>query len=60
MTHKVELVKDLMYKGCENHWHCIYCNDYIPVHCYSKEELEKMECKGVIQNDRYGNKDSSL
>ena len=45
MTHKVELVKDLMYKGCELHWHCIYCNDYIPVHCYSKEELEKMECK---------------
>ena len=45
MKHKVELVKDLMYKGCEFHWHCIYCNDYIPVHCYSKEELEKMECK---------------
>ena len=51
MTHKVELVKDLMYKGCELHWHCIYCNDYIPVHCSSKEELEKMECKGNIQNE---------
>lgn len=46
MKHKVELVKDLMYKGCELHWHCVHCDDYIPVHCYSKEELENMECKG--------------
>ena len=23
MKHKVELVKDFMYKGCELHWHCI-------------------------------------
>lgn len=44
--HKVELVKDLMYKGCELHWHCVHCDKYIPVHCYSKEELENMECKG--------------
>lgn len=46
MKHKVELVKDLMYKGCELHWHCVHCDDYIPVHCYSKEELENIECKG--------------
>lgn len=44
MTHKVELVKDLMYKGCELHWHCVHCDKYIPVHCYSKEELENQCC----------------
>lgn len=28
MKHKVELIKDLMYKGCELHWHCIHCDKY--------------------------------
>ena len=44
--HQIKRVDDLMYKGCEPHWHCIICGGYWPFHCYSKEELEKMECKG--------------
>lgn len=44
-THNVEKVSDLMYKGCEHHWHCTQCDDYWPVHCYSKDDLEQMECK---------------
>ena len=43
MKHKVELVHNLMYKGCEPHWHCTQCDVYIPIHCYTKEELENME-----------------
>ena len=45
MKHKVELVHNLMYKGCEPHWHCTQCDVYIPIHCYTKEELENMDCK---------------
>lgn len=26
MKHKVELVHNLMYKGCEPHWHCTQCD----------------------------------
>ena len=57
MTHKVTRVDNLMYKGCEPHWKCIYCNNYYPFHCYSKEEIENIECKNstdvveVKQND---------
>ena len=46
MKHKVELIHNLMYKGCEPHWHCTQCDVYIPIHCYTKEELENMDCKG--------------
>ena len=54
MKHKVELVHNLMYKGCEPHWHCTQCDVYIPIHCYTKEELENMDCKGNIKkmNDK--------
>ena len=45
MTHKVVRIDNLMYDGCEPHWKCIYCNDYYPFHCYSKRQLEQMECK---------------
>ena len=45
MKHKVELVRKLMYKDCEPHWHCTQCGVYIPVHCYGKEELENMDCR---------------
>lgn len=45
MKHKVELVHNLMYKGCEPNRHCIQCNNYIPCHCYNKEQLENMEYK---------------
>ena len=57
MKHKVELVYNLMYKGCEPHWHCTQCDVYIPIHCYSKEEMENMDCernkmeiKNVVNN----------
>lgn len=53
MKHKVELVKDLMYKGCEPHWQCTKCGKAVPLHCYTKEEFEnqccgchKINCKG--------------
>lgn len=45
-SHKVERVNNLMYPGCEPHWHCTECDDYWPFHCYSKSDLEQMECKG--------------
>ena len=45
MKHKAIRVDNLMYKGCEPHWKCILCGDVVPFHCYTKEELEKMECK---------------
>ena len=54
--HQIKRVNDLMYKGCEPHWHCLICGDYWPFHCYSKEELEKTECKGketrVMEGDK--------
>lgn len=43
--HEVERVDNLMYNGCEPHWHCIHCNGYWPFHCYGKKDLEQMECK---------------
>ena len=52
MKHKVEGVHNLMYKGCEPHWHCTQCDVYIPIHCYTKEELENMDCKENIKNER--------
>jgi predicted nucleic acid-binding Zn ribbon protein len=47
MNHKVKRVDNLMYKGCEPHWKCIYCGDCIPFHCYKNEQIESMECKGA-------------
>lgn len=44
MTHKVKLVKDLMYKGCEPHWQCVHCKDAVPAHCYTKAEFENRCC----------------
>lgn len=44
MTHKVELVKDLMYKGCELHWKCTICGMAVPFHCYTKEQFENLCC----------------
>lgn len=42
--HEVERFENLMYKGCESHWHCIHCDNYWPFHCYGKKDLEQMEC----------------
>ena len=42
--HEVERVENLMYEGCESHWHCIHCNDYWPFHCYGRKDLEQMPC----------------
>lgn len=42
--HKVERVENLIYEGCEPHWHCIHCDDYWPFHCYGKKDLEQMAC----------------
>lgn len=49
--HEVKRFENLMYKGCESHWHCIYCDNYWPFHCYGKEDLEQMECPA--RNDRF-------
>lgn len=48
--HEVERCENLMYKGCESHWHCIHCDNYWPFHCYGKKDLEQMECPA--RNDR--------
>lgn len=42
--HKVIRVDNLMYDGCEPHWKCIKCGEYIAFHCYSKAEIEKQCC----------------
>ena len=47
-THEVERVDNLMYDGCEPHWHCVHCKGYWPFHCYGKEDLEQMECKARL------------
>ena len=44
-THEVVKVKNLMYKGCEDHWGCIHCKECWPFHCWDKEDIEKWECK---------------
>lgn len=44
--HEVERFENLMYDGCESHWHCVYCDNYWPFHCYNKDDLEKMICPG--------------
>lgn len=44
MRHKAIRVENLMYKGCESHWKCVYCGDAVPIHCYTKEEFEKRCC----------------
>ena len=46
MNHKVERFENLMYEGCEPHWHCVRCGGYWPFHCYGWIELEEMECPG--------------
>ena len=46
MKHKAERVDNLMYNGCEAHWHCTRCDVYVPFHCYTREQFENMECKG--------------
>jgi len=49
MTHKVVRVDNLMYKGCEPHWICINCKNCYPLHSYTKEEIESIECKANIE-----------
>lgn len=49
--HEVKRVENLMYKRCEPHWHCIYCDNYWPFHCYGKRDLEQMKCPA--RNDRF-------
>lgn len=45
MTHKVKIVENLLYHGCEKHWQCENCGEAFPIHCYSKEQLEKFVCR---------------
>lgn len=45
--HCVNIVHDLLYKGCEDHWKCEYCGDAWPIHCWTKHDLETQECPGV-------------
>lgn len=58
MKHEVIRVDNLLYKGCEPHWKCVKCEVCIPFHCYSKADLEGMECRSRSlfkereQNDR--------
>ena len=53
LKHKAKRVDNLMYKGCEPHWKCVYCGKAVPFHCYTKEQFEKMccGCKKIICND---------
>jgi len=55
VCHEVERFENLMYEGCESHWHCIHCDDYWPFHCYGKKDLEQMECPARKQNFRTPN-----
>lgn len=43
-NHKIERFDNLMYDGCEPHWHCVQCNGFWPFHCYPKACLEQMKC----------------
>ena len=51
--HEVERFDNLMYDGCEPHWHCIHCDNYWPFHCYKKKDLEHMPCpsRQEVQNE---------
>jgi len=63
MYHEVERFENLMYKGCESHWHCIHCDDYWPFHCYGKKDLEQMECpagNAKPQNDNDSGEERSM
>ena len=51
-THKVVRIDNLMYKGCEPHWLCTKCGICIPFHCYTKDELEKQECKNKSNKEK--------
>ena len=53
MKHKAKRVDNLMYKGCEPHWQCVYCGKAVPFHCYTKEQFEQMccGCKEIRCND---------
>lgn len=47
MKHKVVRVKDLLYKGCEDHHGCVICSQCVPIHCFTKEQFSNMECSGL-------------
>lgn len=51
MKHKAERVNNLMYKGCEPHWRCVYCGKCVPFHCWAKDEFEEQECKAERSED---------
>ena len=53
LNHEVERFENLMYKGCEPHWHCIHCDNYWPFHCYGRRDLEKMKCPVRNRSDTY-------
>lgn len=52
MKHKATRIDNLMYKGCEPHWKCIYCGDCIPFHCFKKDEFEQMDCKCNVLTEK--------
>lgn len=57
-NHEVERFENLMYKGCEPHWHCVHCDNYWPFHCYGRKDLEQMKCPARITNLEHGDQDT--
>lgn len=45
MFHKVKIVKNLRFYGCEDHWQCENCGEAYPINFYTKEEVEKFICR---------------
>ncbi|MBR2385683.1 hypothetical protein IKA92_07420 [bacterium] len=45
MKHKMKIVENLLYYGCEKHFQCELCGQAYPVHCYTKEQLEEFDCR---------------
>ena len=57
--HEVERFENLMYEGCEPHWHCIHCDNYWPFHCYGRKDLEQMECPARNKLSAYADSDTA-
>ena len=56
MKHEAVRVDNLMYKGCEPHWKCIYCGECVPFHCYNKQQFEERNCKEIITETEIADK----
>lgn len=47
MKHKMKIVENLLYFGCEKHFQCEFCGQAYPVHCYTKEQAESFDCRNT-------------